>query len=451
MDDLQQVLNAALALGRDLFAELTSIWLVIQFLIIGLSALTGIGLAALFRKKIDIVELTMGWPAYLRLLIRVLADNLATIIFIVIDALIRAVMQAATWPSRSYLLGVAAALATALVVVLLFTSTIRNNFVNRLVAVCAWTLAALSIVGLLGPVTTALDSTGIMLGGLRVTPLLLLKTTALLLVALWVATATSNFFDRQLAGFSDLTPSIQVLLGKLLRLGLMTLAVIIVLSSVGIDLSALALFSGAVGVGIGFGLQKIVSNLVSGIILLADKSIKPGDVISVGEHFGWVGTMGARYTSVDTRDGREYLIPNEDFVTQRVVNWSYSSDLIRLEVKFTTTYGSDPHRVRDIAVETAEHVDRVLTAPKPNCLLSAFASNGIDYTLQFWIRASRGVIAEVRSNVLLALWDAFAKNGIEIPKPAAAQRIILERDHPASPLRPPREADKPAPPPQQPA
>src|SRR4029077_2522782 len=136
------------------------------------------------------------------------------------------------------------------------------------------------------------------------------------------------------------TPSIQVLISKLIRLVLLTFAILTVLSTVGIDFSALAFFSGAVGVGVGFGLQKIVSNLVSGIILLADKSIKPGDVISVGDHFGKVGNMGARYTSVDTRDGREYLIPNEDLITQKVANWTYSSDLVRLSVPFSTTYES---------------------------------------------------------------------------------------------------------------
>ena len=124
-----------------------------------------------------------------------------------------------------------------------------------------------------------------------------------------------------------------MLIGKLIRLLLITFAILIALSTVGIDFSALAFFSGAVGVGLGFGLQKIVSNLVSGIILLADKSIKPGDVISVGDSFGWVGSMGARYTSVVTRDGREFLIPNEDFVTQRVINWSYSNDEVRLDVR----------------------------------------------------------------------------------------------------------------------
>src|SRR5664280_1317991 len=144
--------------------------------------------------------------------------------------------------------------------------------------------------------------------------------------ALWGANAMSNFLEKRVQTFSDLTPSIQVLIGKLIRIALLTIAIVVVLSSMGIDLSVLALFSGAVGVGLGFGLQKIVSNLVSGIILLADKSLKPGDVISVGDSFGWVDAMGARYTSIVTREGREFLIPNEDFVTQRMINWSYHND-----------------------------------------------------------------------------------------------------------------------------
>ena len=173
----------------------------------------------------------------------------------------------------------------------------------------AWTIAALSIIGLLQPTMAALDSFGVVVGGLRVTPLLVIKTSILLLLTLWAANAASDFLERRVRSQADLTPSIQVLIGKVIRLLLITFAILIALSTVGIDFSALAFFSGAIGVGLGFGLQKIVSNLVSGIILLADKSIKPGDVISVGESFGWVTSMGARYTSIVTRDGREFLVP----------------------------------------------------------------------------------------------------------------------------------------------
>jgi small-conductance mechanosensitive channel len=255
----------------------------------------------------------------------------------------------------------------------------------------------------------------------------------LLLLALWAATSTSNFLDRRLRSYPDLTPSIQVLLGKLARVGLITLAVLIVLSSVGIDFSVLALFSGAVGVGVGFGLQKIVSNVVSGIILLADKSIKPGDIITLGDNYGWVDTMGARYTSVVSPDGREYLIPNEDFVTQRVINWSYSNERVGLDVRFGVSYASDPHHVREVALAAIASVERVLSDPAPVCNLASFGNSSLDFALWFWIGDPIKGVGNVRSAVLFALWDAFKREGIEIPYPVRDLRldkpvsVVLER------------------------
>ena len=249
----------------------------------------------------------------------------------------------------------------------------------------------------------------------------------LLLVALWAATATSNFLDRRVQHATGLTPSIQVLLGKLIRIGVMTAAIVIVLSAAGIDLSVLAVFTGAIGVGVGLGMQKIVSNFVSGIILLADKSIKPGDVISVGEHFGWVGNMGARYTSVDLKDGRELLVPNEDLVTQRVINWSYSSDLMRLEVKFSATYDSDLHKTREAAVAAATSVDPVMKNPPPICHLTGYGAGAIEYVLWFWIKDASAGPTSVRSAVMLALWDTFKREGVKLPIPGPAHIVIDER------------------------
>jgi small-conductance mechanosensitive channel len=373
--------------------------------------------ASLLSRRIDLNALTLGWPVLLKTLARLLLANLGTIIFVLVVAVMHAAMSQLTWPSRAYLLGVTGSLATAWVVIALVAGLIRNQFVYRLVAVSAWAIAALSILGLLGPTMTALDSIGLVIGGLRVTPLLVIKTSVLLLLTLWAANAASDFLERRVRSTADLTPSIQVLIGKLIRLLLITFAILIVLSTVGIDLSALALFSGAVGVGLGFGLQKIVSNLVSGIILLADKSIKPGDVISVGENFGWVGSMGARCTSIVTRDGREFLIPNEDFVTQRVVNWSYSNDEVRLEVPFGVAYASDPHKVCALAVEATKLSPRVLISPAPVCHLRAFGPSSLDFTLRFWIRDPVDGLTNVRGEVLLALWDIFKREGIEIPYP----------------------------------
>jgi small-conductance mechanosensitive channel len=425
MDGVQQFGDIFATFLTNLRQELVSPWLAIQLVVILLAAGIAKLVATWFRRHVDALELGMGWPPYARLLMRLLLANIGTIFFVIMVVVTHRVMLTLTWPSRSYLLGVAASLATAWVVIALVAGMIRNQFVYRLVAALAWSVAALSILGLLKPTTEALDSIAVVIGGLRITPLLAIKTTVLLMFTLWAANAASDFLDKRVQSSTDLTPSIQVLIGKLIRLLLISFAILIVLSTVGIDLSALALFSGAVGVGLGFGLQKIVSNLVSGIILLADKSIKPGDVISVGDHFGRVGNMGARYTSVDTRDGREYLIPNEDFITQRVANWTYSSDLVRLFVKFNTTYDSDPRQAQAAAVEAALSIERVLKKPVPQCMLTEFGATSIEFELWFWIKDPAAGVTNVKSDVLLALWDTLANNGVSIPKPGPA-RVIYE-------------------------
>lgn len=440
LSDLHDALAALLDAARHtLRTELTSIWLPIQIALILLALVTALAIAAAIKKRASLIKLTMTWP--LRAIVQAVVIHLSAIAFVVVLSVMRVTLRAEVTHPRTYLLGVAISLTTAWVVINVLAGIIQNRFVNRVVAVSAWTIAALSILRLLDPAMASLDSpaVSIIVGGLRISPLLLLKTTALLLITLWAANAVSNFLDKRVQTFSDLTPSIQVLIGKLIRISLITIAIVVVLSSLGIDLSALALFSGAVGVGLGFGLQKIVSNLVSGIILLADKSIKPGDVISVGEHFGRVGSMGARYTSVDTRDGREYLIPNEDFITQRVANWTYSSDLVRLFVKFTTTYDSDPRQAQAAAVEAALSIERVLKKPAPACMLSAFGATSIEFELWFWIRDPVAGVANVRSDVLLALWDALDKQGAKLAKPGPA-RVIYELAREEEPAT--READK---------
>ena len=434
MDGVQQAASAINDLVSSALHELTSVWLLLEFGLILVAAALGMLVATLIRRRIDITALTMGWPPLLRQFVRHVLANLGTIIFVLVVAIMHAGMEAVTWPSRSYLLGVASSLATAWVIIALVAGLIQNRFVYRVVAFSAWTIAALSILGLLQPAMKALDSVGVFIGDLRVTPLLVIKTAVLLLLTLWAANAASDFLERRVRHSGDLTPSIQVLISKLIRLLLITFAILVVLSTVGIDFSALAFFSGAVGVGLGFGLQKIVSNLVSGIILLADKSIKPGDVISVGDSFGWVGSMGARYTSVETRDGREFLIPNEDFVTQRVINWSYSNNEVRIDVEFGVSYAADPHKVIALALEALKPIPRILPSPRPVCHLKAFGNSSVDFILRFWIRDPVDGLTNVRGLVMLALWDAFKREGIEIPfpqrdlNPRGPFHVVVERE-----------------------
>ncbi|MBS0535055.1 MAG: mechanosensitive ion channel [Proteobacteria bacterium] len=426
MNGLQNLATHTIAALQGLLSDLSSFWLIVQFIVLLATGTIGAISGAMVRKRVDITSLTMGWPPMLRVLTRTFLDSVGTIVFILLALIARTVMLSLTWPSQSYLVGVAVSLATAWVVIALVAGLIRNQFVHRVVAIAAWTFAALDILGLRSAVREALDSYAVVIGGLRLSALVVIKAAILLLIAMWVANTVSDFVERRLRSVTDLTPSVQVLIGKVARILFIALAIVIVLSSVGIDLSALAFFSGAIGVGLGFGLQKIVSNFISGIILLADKSIKPGDVITIGDQVGWVTNMGARYTSVDTRDGREILVPNEDFVTQQVINWSYSNNRMMLKSTFGVSYDSDPHHVRKVAVAAALRVPRVLHDPEPVCYFEEFGDSSLNFSLRYWIADPDNGIITVRAPVMLALWDAFKEEGIEIPYPVRDVRITRQ-------------------------
>jgi small-conductance mechanosensitive channel len=408
--------------ARSVGAEVTSPWFYLQLGLILTGAGIAFGAGAAVRSRVDMTSLAMGWPAPLRLFMRVLVGSASTAAFAVLMTIAREVMLASTWPSRSYLLAVCAKLALAWLIIRLVTSIIRNEFIVRVVSLAAWLVAALSIIGQLDPAIDALDSVAIVLGGLRLTPLLLIKLSVLLALALWLANIASNFLEGRITRSHDLTPSIQVLLIKMVRLALMVFAVAMVMSAVGINLSALAIFSGAVGVGIGFGLQKIVANFISGVILLADKSVKPGDLVTIGDSSGRISAMNTRYISVAAGDGREFLIPNEDLITQKVVNWTYTDKNTLVKVNFSTNYDADPRLVCRLAVEAAEASPRATKGKPPNCLITEFAEAGMKFTLTFWIADPDGM-DKVKSDVMLTLWDAFKHDDIRVPYPVREIRI----------------------------
>jgi small-conductance mechanosensitive channel len=406
------------ATARSLGAEVTSPWFYLQFGLI--LAAAGIAWASdtAIHARVDMTSLAMRWPQPLRRLARVMVGSASTVVFAILVIAARVTMYHSTWPSRSYLLAVSAKLALAWLVIRLLTSVIHNEFVVRLVSVSAWSVAALSVIGELGPTLEVLDSdqVSVFLGGLRLTPLVLIKLGALLIVVLWLANLASNFVESRINRSTDLTPSIQVLLVKMIRMALIVLAIAIAMSAVGINLSALAVFSGAVGVGIGIGLQKIVANFISGIILLADKSVKPGDLVTIGDSSGRISAMKTRYISVAAGDGREFLIPNEDLVTQKVVNWTYTDKNTLVKVLFGTNYDADPRLVCKLAIETAAAAPRAIKGRPPNCILTEFAEAGMKFSLTFWIADPDGM-DNVKSDVMLALWDAFKREGIRVPYP----------------------------------
>jgi small-conductance mechanosensitive channel len=310
-----------------------------------------------------------------------------------------------------------ASLLTAWVVIRLTTLLVRDPLWSRFVAIVVWVIAALSILNLLAPTMATLDSVAITLGGLRISVLTVVEAVLSLALLLWIATLVGRVLERRITATTNLTPSLQVLIVKLLKIVLTVIAVFVALRTVGIDLTAFAVLTGAIGVGIGFGLQKLVSNFVSGITILLDKSIKPGDVLVVGNTYGRVHSLGARYVSIITRDGAEFLIPNENLVTQEVISWSYSSEQVRLKLPIGISYSSDVRRAIALCLESANVVERVLKQPAPVCLLMGFGNNSVDLELRIWIQDPMNGVSSVKSEVLLHIWDRFHANDIEIPFP----------------------------------
>jgi small-conductance mechanosensitive channel len=419
MSDILDFLHAA---ARSVGAEVTSPWFYLQLGLVMAGAGIAFAAGTAIRAHTDLSTLAKDWPSPLRMMVHVLVAYSSTAVFAVLMRLARFVMVASTWPSRSYLLAISTKLALAWLAIRLVTSVIRNEFIVRLVSITAWLVAALSIIGQLDPTIDALDSVSVAFGGLRLTPFLVIKLAVLLSVALWLTNIASNFAETEITRSSDLTPSIQVLLIKIVRLVLMALAVAMTLSAVGIDLSALAIFSGAAGVGIGFGLQKIVANFISGIILLVDKSVKPGDLVTIGESSGRISAMKTRYISVAAGDGREFLIPNEDLVTQKVTNWTYTDKNTLVKVNFGTNYDADPRLVCKLAAEVAAAAPRATKGKTPNCILTEFTEAGMKFSLTFWIADPDGM-DNVKSDVMLSLWDVFKREGIRVPYPVREIRI----------------------------
>lgn len=293
-------------------------------------------------------------------------------------------------------------------------------------------VVCLHVVGLLDDTAAFLDAHPLQLGNSSITALDILKGTAVFLILFWIAGFVSKIISNRISSVQDLEPNVKVLFTKGIRIGLFVLAVLVAMGVMGLKITTLTVFGGAFGLGLGFGLQKVISNLVSGIILLLDRSIKPGDVVEIEGTYGWINSLNLRYASVITRDNKEHLIPNEDLITNPVVNWSFSSKLIRIRAPFGISYQSDLRLAMELATACAKEIPRVVSSPAPRCNLMGFGDSSVDFELRFWIEDPHNGIGRVRSEVLLKLWDAFHENGIEFPFPQRDVNLRIEDD---SPLR----------------
>jgi small-conductance mechanosensitive channel len=404
--------------SRTSFDYLRQPVILIQFGLIAASFLPALLLSWRIEPKLEErARGIRGMPGLLRV-VAVFLRRLEWLFFALLLFIAEVVTTATEWPGNNYLIHSAMLLAAAWLLISVVSHVIRSRTIGRLFAFAAWIYVAAVVLGFTDEIALLLDGAGFTVGTFRLSLLRILQGVLFLGVLLWISSVAGNFLDRRIQRMEELTPSLRVLIGKILRIVIIVVAVLIAMSGLGIDLTAFTVLSGAVGVGIGFGLQKVVSNFISGIIILLDESIKPGDTISLGETFGWIRELRARFVSVVTRDGREFLIPNEDFITREVINWSFSDKFVRLDVAFGVSYDANPHDVVRIAIEAASGVDRVDASIRPPvCWLTAFGDSSLDFLLRFWISDPQQGLTNIRGKVLLALWDAFAENDIAIPYP----------------------------------
>ncbi len=319
-------------------------------------------------------------------------------------------------------LNAASDLAVAWIAIRLLTGLMPNRALAKGVANAVWAVAALSVFGLLSPITDFLESLSFNSGGTSFTALGIIKGVLLAAILLQVASIAARFAVGRIEKVEDLSPSLQVLMAKAVKVCLFTAALLFAMSSVGIDLTSLAIFSSALGVGIGFGLKTIFSNYVAGVLLLMDSSIKPGDTIEVGNVFGVVHEMHSRYASVLTRSGKEHLIPNELLISDEVINWTYSDTNVRLEIAVGIAYESDVEKAMALLEQAAKPVARVLANPRPASRLVGFGDNSVDLQLRVWIADAPHGVTNVRSEVMLNIWKLFHENDIAFPFP---QRDVL--------------------------
>ncbi len=255
-------------------------------------------------------------------------------------------------------------------------------------------------------------------GSFEVSAYKALKSILIVILVFWGAAIASDFVEKRINKLKKVRAANRALFLKIVHIGIYIIAGLIGLDIVGIDLTTLTVFSGALGIGLGFGLQKIASNFISGIILLLEKSVEQDDLVELADGtYGFVKKASARYTLIETLDSKEILVPNEDLITSRVINWTFTNSKGRVEIPIGVSYDSDIEKARDIILESAKAHPRCIDDPEPKCYLRNFGDSSVDFILHFWVAD----VAEGRwipqSEVMFDIWKKFHENGIEIPFP----------------------------------
>jgi small-conductance mechanosensitive channel len=406
-------------------------------LCVGLGGLVGVWLRRHYQRQRIGTPMALTWRYFFTQGSVVVMPVVAALLLVL---LARSSLYAAQFDVT--LLGAIARLLGAYIVVrigvLLFTASLGNkswiqNWEAR-VTLLIWLAIAAEYLGWLDPIINTLDNLGIAAGKTRISVWSVLKLlfilTLFMLVALWI----SRWVERRVKKLSNVALSTRIGISKFANAVLIGLSILIGLNAAGVDLTALTVLTGAIGLGLGFGLQSIAANFVSGFVLLMDRSIKPGDVISLSgqsgtstENFGWVQELRGRYVVVRDRDGIEMLVPNQQLISNAVINWSYTDPRIRLKLPIRISYRDDPELALQILLAACQGQPRVLPDPAPVSRLMQFGDSGIELELRFWISDPQEGVNNVRSEVNRAIWRLFKEHKITIP---VAQHEI--RLHPAS-------------------
>lgn len=314
-------------------------------------------------------------------------------------------------------------LATWMVIKIL-SRFIKDPSYAKLATIGLWSISTLLILGLFDPIVQLLHQLSISIGSFHLSLWMLIKATVTILVVVWIALALSRWAEKQIHSSRHIEPSSKVLLSKFTKMAFIALGTLLGLSNIGFDLSIFTLFGGAIGVGIGFGLQKLVSNLICGIVLLLDRTVKPGDVIAIGpENFGIVNRLGARCVSVRTLAGEEHLIPNEEMITSKIENWSYTDPNLRVDLVVRVSFNEDIDLALRLLRQAAFNVRRILLDPRPVSLIQNISEYAVELSLRVWIEDPHLGVSEVKSDLYFNILRLFRQHQIQIPYPH--QNILI--------------------------
>ena len=330
------------------------------------------------------------------------------------------------------LLNIAVPLLTAMVIISFVVHLQRLVFApgsllvtfERAIGWIVWIGFALYVLGVAPDILEYFDGVGFKLAGHRISLLLIAEAVLWVVVAMLLALWIGRLLEDRLMAAHDMDMTLRVMLSKLVRAMLVLVAVLVVLPLVGIDLTALSVFGGALGVGLGFGLQKIASNYISGFIILLDRSVTIGDLVTIEKHTGRLTKMTARYVVVRALDGTEAIIPNETVITSAVINQSYTDRKVAVSMSVQVSYDCNLDEAMSVLAEVAKRHARALTDPPPAVHVKAFSDNGIDLDLAVWVEDPEQGKTNLRSDIYVGIWREFKARGIVIPYPQREVRLL---------------------------